>query len=158
MAYDAKRYAAAARLWSEALAADAKLGDDRQPGHRYNAACAAALAGSGQGTDDPKPDDAARAKLRGQALDWLRAELTAWAKLLDAGNAQARSVVIQTLQHWQADPDLAGVRDRDALAKLPADERRALEALWKDVDALLKGAAKLGPTAPPPSAAAEKRP
>ena len=45
MAYDAKRHAAAARLWSEALAADPKLGDDREAQHRYNAACAAALAG-----------------------------------------------------------------------------------------------------------------
>ena len=85
MCYDTKRYAAAARFWAEALAADPKLGDDRQAGHRYNAACAAALAAAGQGTDDPKPDDAARAKLRGQALDWLKAERAAWAKVLDSG-------------------------------------------------------------------------
>ena len=59
MCYDTKRHAAAARFWAEALAADPKLGDDRQAGHRYNAACAAALAGAGQGKDDPPPDDAA---------------------------------------------------------------------------------------------------
>ena len=46
-----------------------------RPGHRYNAACAAALAASGQGKDDPPPDDAAKAKLRQQARDWLKAEL-----------------------------------------------------------------------------------
>ena len=85
MCYDTKRHAAAARFWAEALAADPKLGDDRQAQHRYNAACAAALAATGQGTDDPKPDDAARAGLRGQALDWLKAERAAWAKVLDAG-------------------------------------------------------------------------
>ena len=73
--------------------ADPKLGDDRRAGHRYNAACAAALAGAGQGKDDPQPDDAAQAKLRGQALDWLKAERAAWAKLLDSGDAQARPVV-----------------------------------------------------------------
>ena len=64
MAYDTKRYAAAARLWAEALEADPTLADDRRAQHRYNAACAAALAAAGQGEDDPKPDDAARAALR----------------------------------------------------------------------------------------------
>ena len=137
MCYDTKRHAAAARFWAEALAADPKLGDDRQAQHRYNAACAAALAGAGQGTDDPKPDDAARARLRGQALDWLKAERAAWAKVLDAGDPQARPLVQQTLQHWQADPDLAGVRDADALAKLPEAERAAWRSLWAEVDALL---------------------
>ena len=117
----------------------------RQAGQRYNAACAAALAGCGQGTDDPKPDDAARASLRRQALDWLKAERAAWAKLLDSGDAQSRSVVAQNLQHWQADPDLAGIRDRDAIEKLPADERHGWEALWKDVDVLLKSETKPSP-------------
>jgi eukaryotic-like serine/threonine-protein kinase len=142
MCYDTKRHAAAAGCWTEALAADPKLGDDRQAGHRYNAACAAALAGSGQGTDDPKPDDAARARLRGQALDWLKAEQAAWAKMLDSGDARARPFVAQNLQHWQADPDLAGVRDRTALAALPEAERADWEALWAEVDRLLGRAGK----------------
>ena len=42
--------------------------------------------------------------------------------------------------HWQEDRDLAGVRDKDALAKLPAEERAAWEKLWADVAALLKKA------------------
>ncbi len=145
--YDTKRHASAARFWAEALQAEPKLGDDRQAGHRYNAACAAALAGSGQGTDDPKPDAAARTRLRGQALDWLKAELAAWAKVLNAGDVQARSVVRQKLQHWQADSDLDGVRDREPIEKLPEGERRAWEALWRGVDALLKGEATPEPTA-----------
>jgi eukaryotic-like serine/threonine-protein kinase len=155
--YDTKRHAAAARFWAEALAAEPKLADDRRAQHRYNAACAAALAGSGQGTDDPKPDDAARATLRGQALDWLKAERAAWAKVLDSGDAQARSGAAQMLRHWQADPDLAGVRDRDAIEKLLADERRAWEAIWKDVDTLLKGVSRPGPTAREPGGAAPVR-
>jgi serine/threonine-protein kinase len=135
--YDARRHAAAARFWAEALAAEPKLGDDRRSWHRYNAACAAALAGCGQGTDDPKPDDAARARLRGQALDWLQAERAAWAKVLDSGDASARPVVQQRLRHWQADSDLAGVRDAAALAKVPEAERAGWRSLWVDVDALL---------------------
>ncbi len=38
-AYDTALFATAARLWSEALAADSKLGDDRKVQHRYNAVC-----------------------------------------------------------------------------------------------------------------------
>jgi hypothetical protein len=46
----------------------------------------------------------------------------------------------QTLQHWKAVPDLAGLRDETALAKLPEDEQRACRALWAEVEALLKKA------------------
>src|SRR5262249_10637651 len=51
-----------------------------------------------------------------------------------------RGAVAGDLVAWQTNADLAGVRDRAAIAKLPADERRAWEALWKDVDALWKRA------------------
>ena len=104
MAYDRKRFAAAARFWAEALASDPKLGDDRQTQPRYNAACAAALAAAGQGKDEPTPDDAAKARLRQQALDWLKAELTVWTKLLESGPPQARPAIVQTLQHWKRTP------------------------------------------------------
>ena len=105
--------------------------------HRYNAACAAALAGCGQGKDDPPLDDAARTRWRKQAIDWLKADLAAWSKILESGPPQARPFIAQTLQHWKADPDLAGLRDPAALDKLPEDEQNACRALWKDVDALL---------------------
>ena len=50
IAYDQKKFAFATRLWAEALDTDPKLGDDRQAGHRYKAARAAALAAaSGDG-------------------------------------------------------------------------------------------------------------
>ena len=42
------------------------------------------------------------------------------------------------MRHWQKDPDLAGIRDQEALAKLPPEERAAYERLWADVAALLK--------------------
>ena len=92
-AYDTQRYATASRLWAGALEADPKLADDRQAQHRYNAACAAALAGCGKGKDDPLPDDASKVKLRRQALDWLKAELAAWSKILESGPPQSRPVV-----------------------------------------------------------------
>jgi hypothetical protein len=44
--------------------------------------------------------------------------------------------VVRTLAHWQRDPDLAGVRDTDALKQLPEDEREAWRKLWAEVAAL----------------------
>jgi serine/threonine protein kinase len=140
LCYKQGRHAASARLYAEALTADPKLGEDRRTQHRYNAACAAALAGGGKGKDDPAPDEAARTKFLSQALDWLRAELGAWGRILDGSDAKARAGVTQTLQHWKADNDLAGVRDPDALSKLPEAERKAWQVLWADVDRLLQQA------------------
>jgi hypothetical protein len=140
MCYDKKYYVAGVRFWGESLKVDPKLGESRQPEHRYNAACAAILAASGQAKDDPPPDDDAKAKLRGQARDWLKAELVAWAKVLDAGPARMKAKVLWTLQDWKLDADLAAIRDPEALAKLPEAERLAWQALWAEVDALLKRA------------------
>jgi serine/threonine-protein kinase len=138
MAYDTKQYPGAARLWSEAMELNPELADDRRVRHRYNAACSSALAAAGQGIDDPPPDDAAKTQLRQQARAWLNAELEAWTKLLESATRDQRQVIAKTLQHWQTDPDLAGIRDAEAIAKLPKDERSAWHALWADVDALLK--------------------
>lgn len=41
---------------------------------------------------------------------------------------------------WQQDTDLAGLRDAEAQAKLPAEEQKAVNRLWADVAALLKKA------------------
>jgi hypothetical protein len=41
---------------------------------------------------------------------------------------------------WQSDADLAGLRDKDALAKLPIPEQEACRRLWADVAALLQRA------------------
>jgi hypothetical protein len=140
MCYEKALHAAAVRLWSDAFAADPKLAEDRETVRRYGAACAAALAGSGQGKDEPPPDEATKAKLRHQALGWLKGELAAWTEMLESGQTQARADVPQNMTHWKQDPDLVGVRDANALAKLPADEQKAWQALWGDVDSLLKRA------------------
>jgi serine/threonine-protein kinase len=137
---DQDRYAAAARLLGEVLAADPNLGDDRRNGHRYNAACYAALAGCGKSKDDPPLDEPARAALRQQSLGWLKAERDAWARQLEAGAPPDRAVVIKNLKHWQQDADLAGVRGDDALAKLPDEEQKAWRDMWSDVEGLLKKA------------------
>jgi serine/threonine-protein kinase len=137
LCYYKELHGASARFWAEAFQSRPKLADDMRSQHRYNAACVAALAGCGQGKDDPPLDGAAKARWRRQALDWLKADLAAWSKLLASGPPQARQSVAQTLQHWKADPDLSGLRDPAARAKLPEDEQKACRSLWADVDALL---------------------
>jgi tetratricopeptide (TPR) repeat protein len=130
-----KRYLAGARVYAGAFAADAKLADDVQAGHRYTAACFAALAAAGgQGAD--KLDDTERLRWRKQALSWLKADLALHQKQAGNGNPARRAFVFERMQHWQKDSDLAGIRDKEALAKLPAEERQVCEKLWADVEAL----------------------
>jgi hypothetical protein len=140
MCYDQGRHAAAVRLWAQVFAADPGRAEDREHPHRYNAACSAALASAGRTKDDPPPDEAARVALRAKAVVWLRAELTAWSKALDSDAPRARNVVQQALRHWKTDDDLAAIRDEAAVSRLAEDERRAYQALWADVNSLLKHA------------------
>ena len=135
--YNQGRRQASALLYTEALTADPKLGDDRRAQHAYNAACTAALAGCGKGKDDPAPTSPPPVPTSAAALDWLRTELAAWGQILDGGNPKQRASVAQALQHWNADSDLAGVRDPDALIKLPGAKRKTWQALWADVDRLI---------------------
>jgi serine/threonine protein kinase/Tfp pilus assembly protein PilF len=135
-------YAAAARFYEQAFVGDSKLAEDLKTPNRYNAACAAARAGRGQGKDAAKLDDQARTHWRNRALAWLRADLALWAKELAKNTPLARRAVRDQLHHWQKDPDLAGIRDAEALAKLPPAEQTDFKKLWADVAALLQ---KAGP-------------
>jgi tetratricopeptide (TPR) repeat protein len=136
-----RMYAAAARFSAQAFAADRKAADDLKAAHRYNAACYAALAAAGKGGDAAKLGGKGRTRLRQQALGWLRADLALRSRQLQSGQPTDRAEVRQKMKHWQQDSDLAGLRDKDALAKLPAKERAACAKLWADVAALLKKAA-----------------
>jgi tetratricopeptide (TPR) repeat protein len=131
---------ASARLYADAFAIDHKLADDMRAGHRYNAACYAALAAAGQGEDTAKLDEKERTRLRQQARDWLRADLALRGKQLESGQPADRAAVQQALRHWHQDSDLVVIRDAAALAELAAEERAACEQLWADVAALLKKA------------------
>jgi tetratricopeptide (TPR) repeat protein len=136
-----ERYAAAARFFTGAFVEQPKFADDLGAYHRYNAACAALLASAGGGKDAGKLDEKERARLRGQALDWLRADLTQWATRPDGGRREGRAEVQRELEHWQKDPFLAGARDEGKLGPLPEAERQAWRQLWRDVAALRKRAA-----------------
>jgi hypothetical protein len=131
-----RRYATSARWHREVFAAQPALANDLSSGSRYDAACAAALAGCGQGIDAPA-GEAERSRLRAQAREWLRADLSARTLQTASWFAGIRAEAVQALHHWKEDPDLAGVRDADALEKLPERERADWRKLWADVDALL---------------------
>jgi serine/threonine protein kinase/tetratricopeptide (TPR) repeat protein len=128
-----QRYAAAVKFFEQAFDVERKLAEDLRAGHRYNAACAAALAGSGQGKDADKLNAKERARLRAKALDWLRADLDAWGRLLNKQPDMARPVVVEQMRHWQADTDFSGVRGPQALSQLPEAERKLWQRLWDDV-------------------------
>jgi tetratricopeptide (TPR) repeat protein len=130
-------YGASARFYADAFAEQPKLGDNPRTQARYNAACAAALAAAGHGKDADKLDNKERTRLRKQALEWLRAELPMWGKLLEKATPQQRTVVQTILTRWKKGRELATVRNEDALALLPEAEREAWQKLWADVDALL---------------------
>jgi serine/threonine-protein kinase len=139
------RSLAAARFYAGAFAEQPALAADLRSGHRYAAACAAALAAAGQGQDAAKLDDKERANLRRQALHWLRADLTASATVLDKNTPPGRAQIQPTLERWQQDPDLASVRGEKELSRLPEAERKAWGQLWADVADLLKRAQQKPP-------------
>jgi serine/threonine-protein kinase len=140
-------YVAAARWYEEAFVANPALADDQAAGHRYNAACAAALAGCGRGNDAGKLAEPERVRLRKQALAWLRADLAAWRRVLKTAPANAPAVA-QTLQHWLADSDFDGVRGVAALGHLPEGERRDWQRFWQEVEELRRQASTARPTVP----------
>jgi serine/threonine protein kinase/Tfp pilus assembly protein PilF len=128
-----KLYSAAARFFADAFADQPNLVRDLNTQNRYQAACAAALAGCGQGQDAGSLADEERARLRQQALDWLRGDLASYRSLLDKEPGKAAPLVRNRMQHWQKDQDFAGVRGPAALASLPEAERPAWQQLWSDV-------------------------
>jgi tetratricopeptide (TPR) repeat protein len=107
--------------------------------NRYNAACAAALAAAGKGKDADKLDAKEKNSLRQEALQWLQADLAARARFLEK-NPLLAIRIIDDLQHWQKDPDLAVVRDDKELVKLTGEERAAWQKFWTQVQALSKQA------------------
>jgi serine/threonine-protein kinase len=131
-----KHNAAAARFFAAAFKAQPRLALTK-PGHLYDAACAAALAGTGQGKDAAGLDGPARAELRYSALCWLQENLRGFARLPSAMQRSHYAQVRQTLLSWQKDADLAAVRERDALARLPEAEQVAWLNLWAQVETLL---------------------
>jgi tetratricopeptide (TPR) repeat protein/predicted Ser/Thr protein kinase len=115
-----KLHHAAAGLYATVFAAEGRLAG----AFGETAARSAALAGCGQSKDSSGLSEEQRARLRQQALTWLRAALEAGPSPL-------------VLRRWTVHPSLAGVRDAGPLAELAAAERAGWQKLWDDVAAAL---------------------
>jgi tetratricopeptide (TPR) repeat protein len=147
-----KYYVAAFRFYQQAFATEPKLTGDQPSIPRYNAACAAALAGCRQGKDAADLGEEECAHFRCQALEWLRADLAAWGRLLEKEPEKARPVIVRQMREWLGGADFAGVRGPAALAKLPAAERPMWQQLWADVaDTLARAEGKTVPAKRPDS-------
>jgi serine/threonine-protein kinase len=136
--YFRERPRTALRLSLEAFREAPKLADDLKGQYRYNATCFAALAAAGKGHDAVKLADEEHALWRRQALTWLRADLALWRKQLQSRWPGTAASARQALAFWQADADLASIRDPEAVARFPEAERDACRRLWADVAALLQ--------------------
>ena len=121
------RYLSAARLYADAMTAEANSAD------RFHAACCAARAGCGEGVDATDLDENDRAGLRGRALGWLRADLAVLKRQVEGAKPEERKQAAETLRRWREDVALAGLREPARLAKLPAEEQEAWKKFWADV-------------------------
>ena len=140
-------YVAAALPVDRVVRRLAELAADLTTANRFQAARAAALAGTESGRRGLALQSLTREHAGAkQALDWLKADLTASAALLNAGTSQQQAAVLKRLGRWQVDPALAGIRDEPELAGIPEPERRSLRDLWRRIEALR--AKRTAPDAP----------
>jgi serine/threonine protein kinase/tetratricopeptide (TPR) repeat protein len=127
----------AVRFYQEAFDADGKLPHDFLSGYRYDAACAATRAASGDGEDSNDLDEQAKAKLRQQAYSWLKADLTEWKKLVDPNKPEVLQQILQQMQNWLQDSDLSSIREKKSLEALPEAERKEWQTFWTEVEELI---------------------
>lgn len=142
---DQQRYAASVRLYEKGLELAAMSGSPVGV-HRYNAACAAAMASDQRGDvgELPVPE---QERLRQQALTWLELEL---ARVLELQQQQSAAPPVESLRGWLTDPQLAPLREDQGLSRLGDDERASWEELWDSVRDLVSEESSDG-GCPPPS-------
>jgi tetratricopeptide (TPR) repeat protein len=142
-----KDYAAAVRFYGDAFAATPRLADDLAAGHRYNGACYATLAATGNGRGADKLSALDRANLRRKALAWLRADLALLQKQAASKNPAERQEAAATLSHWLRDSDLESLRPGAKREDWTKDEAAEWDRFWSEVAASRDEAVK--PVPPP---------
>jgi serine/threonine-protein kinase len=126
----ADRYAEALNVLVDTMREQPDLADEPRNFMRYTAAFLALRCAEGFGVD--APPEAERAEYRKQALEFLTTELAAIRKF----SATDTLLVHRRMMLWFVQKDLASVREQEALAHLPPDERDAWNRLWAEVRAL----------------------
>jgi tRNA A-37 threonylcarbamoyl transferase component Bud32 len=86
----------------------------------------------------PPAAEAARARFRQQALALLRAEVATQAQHLLSANPAEATAARQVLEVLHGLPVLARVHNAAGLATLPEPERQTWQALWQEVEGLLR--------------------
>jgi tetratricopeptide (TPR) repeat protein len=140
--FNHKEYLYSFKSYQAAMAARPALAANHASGLRLFGALAAVMAVAADSANEAgklTPDE--KIAFRQQALDWLKADLAAWTKLLQA-DAKSVALARQRLKFVQNRPELASVRDEQELAKLPAAQRQGWQQFWADVAALLREAEK----------------
>jgi len=99
--------------------------------NRYDVACIAVQAGCGHDMDVAQMSTQEMADMRREGLLLLRSALEVFNKR--ATTDVQRRYMAGLMRGWFRDPDLAGVRNADALEKLPAAERDQWRTFWGDV-------------------------
>jgi hypothetical protein len=89
-----------------------------------------------RGTNAKDLPNKVRQMLRRQALTWLRAGLVLRTQMAESGEPASKRTVREELECWQRDANLALVRIKEALDRLPDDERQDWHRLWDDVASL----------------------
>ena len=84
--------------------------------------------------------DKDRTKLLEMGLNCLRKELASQTRKLESGQPADRAAVQGVMRQWLSWPTFVSIRDKAALAKLPAEERAAFTQFWAEVAALLEKA------------------
>jgi serine/threonine protein kinase/Flp pilus assembly protein TadD len=126
-----KLYSPAVRFYREAFQADPNCAGT----HRYDAACAAAMAGCGHEADAEEISNRDRTGLRKQALEWLCADLVSLEEQWHTSPDKARVAVAKSLRRWQHDTEFAAVR-ADGLALLSEAEQMEWRTFWAEVQKL----------------------
>jgi tetratricopeptide (TPR) repeat protein len=135
-----RQYGLGVRLYRIAFAADAALADPLKTTYRYWAACDAVRAATGKDGEMTTLGVEEWGYFTGLALKWLREDLALWTS--QAKDPQRRQDVCNRLTNWKNESALAPVRDPAWLATMPPTDRKAWEAFWRDVDALLASIAQ----------------
>jgi tRNA A-37 threonylcarbamoyl transferase component Bud32 len=87
----------------------------------------------------PPAAEAARARLRQQALALLRAEVATQAQKLSSASPAEATDARQVLEVLRGLPVLARVHNPETLANLPEPERQMWQAFWQEIQELLQG-------------------
>ena len=87
----------------------------------------------------PPAAEAARARLRQQALASLRAEVAMQAQRLSSGSPAEAATARQVLEVLRGLPVLTRVHNPATMANLPEPERQMWQAFWQEVEGLLRG-------------------